>query len=79
MRDKKAWNKKLAKNARSLDLVMHWLDDYIDDVATDWETQKSAHQARKFLELAQYEMWNMQWWENKKQIDLHREAHDTKA
>jgi hypothetical protein len=58
---------------------MHWLDNYIDDAGTDWETKKSAHQARKFLELAQYEMWNMQWWENKRQVDLHREAHDTIA
>jgi hypothetical protein len=52
----------------------YWLTQFFDNPKTDWGTQKSAHQAVKFLELAQYEMWNMQWWDNSRQVKLHEEA-----
>jgi hypothetical protein len=59
--------------ARALDPLKKWLKK-IMDTKTDWGTQKSAHQAMRFLDLAQYEMWNMQYWENSRQINLHEHA-----
>jgi len=32
-----------------------------------WASQKSAHQALKLLEMAEYEMWNMGWMSKKEQ------------
>ena len=58
---------------KSCEPLKEWLEG-IANTETDWETQKSAHQAMKFLELAEYEMWNMQWWENSRQVNLHEHA-----
>jgi hypothetical protein len=46
----------------------------VNDNNLDWESQKSAHQALKFIELAEYEMWNMQYWTSEKQKQLYNEA-----
>lgn len=73
-KNRKHWNDKVKTNVEILDPIKKWLDT-ISKSKTDWETQKSAHQAIHFLELAQYEMWNMQWWENSQQVKLHKEAH----
>ena len=69
----KQWNDEVKAKVRALDPIKKWLEKNAD-TETDWGTQKSAHQAMKFLELAQYEMWNMQWWENAQQVKLHEKA-----
>jgi len=45
-----------------------------DDKDFDWASQKSAHQAMRYIELAMYEMWNLQYWKNKKQRDLWKKS-----
>jgi hypothetical protein len=72
-KSRKDWNDKVKAKAQSLDPLKIWLKGIID-TKSDWGTQKSAHQAMKFLELAQYEMWNMQWWGNSRQVKLHEDA-----
>ncbi len=71
---KKEWNKRINDEVKKLKDVKSWLKKHSKDKTNDWGTKKSAHQALKFLELAEYEMWNMQWWENSKQVDLHVKA-----
>jgi hypothetical protein len=74
---KKKWNDQVEGKVNSLNSAKTWLSRMINDPYNDWDTQKSAHQALKFLELAEYEMWNMQWWENKKQHELQEKAENT--
>ena len=68
------WNHDLATHIKSLAPVRKWLKKWIDDMDTDWESQKSAHQALKLLEMTEFEMWNMQWWKNKKEQSLYLKA-----
>ncbi len=60
----KRWKQSVSRTADKLEPVKSWLRQWIYDTDTDWYTQKAAHQALKFLELAEYEMWNMQYWDN---------------
>lgn len=73
----KNWNTNVARKVKALAPVKIWLTSLINDKTTDWGSQKSAHQALRLLEMAEYEMWNMQWWENKQQVRLDQEARDT--
>lgn len=73
LKSRKQWNDKVKTKAKLLDPLKKWLKG-IADTENDWGTQKSAHQAMRFLELAQYEMWNMQWWENARQVQVHEDA-----
>jgi hypothetical protein len=72
-KSRRQWNDDVKTEARALDPLKKWLKK-ITDTETEWGTQKSAHQAMRFLELAQYEMWNMQYWENSRQVDRHEHA-----
>lgn len=63
----KQWNRNVASNIRKLKPVKDWLEQWIDNKGTDWASQKSAHQALKLLEMAEYEMWNMGWMSKKEQ------------
>ena len=72
----KQWNPNVESNIRKLKPVKDWLERWIENKGTDWESQKSAHQALKLLEMAEYEMWNMQWWRNAKERKLYLQAED---
>ena len=69
------WNQKVTKTVDKLIPVKEWLATLIEDDTLDWGSQKAAHQALKFLELAEYEMWHLQYWENETQKRLHEKAH----
>lgn len=71
------WNRSVAQTVKKLEPVKKWLRTWMKDSDTDWESQKSAHQALKFLEMAEYEMWNMQYWTTPKQRRLYNQAEDT--
>ena len=70
------WNKDVAKQIRNLAPVKQWLNRWIENKATDWESQKSAHQALRLLDMAEYEIWNMQWFKNKNEQSLYHKAED---
>jgi hypothetical protein len=72
-KSREQWNDKVKAKVEVLDPLKEWLNDIVKS-ETDWGTQKSAHQAMRFLELAQYEMWNMQYWKNSRQVKLHEDA-----
>ena len=72
--EKKEFNRKVKKNVETLGKAKKWLKEMMFDKENDWASQKSAHQALRFIELAEYEMWNLQWWENRKQRELYLEA-----
>jgi hypothetical protein len=71
------WNQSVSDHVLALEPIKDWLRRWMRDDDVDWGTQKSAHQALRFLELAEYEMWNMQYWENTKQAALHEDAEKT--
>ena len=73
---KKEWNLKVEGNIRKLKPVKDWLGLWIDNKDTDWESQRSAHQALRLLEMAEYEILNMQWWRNAKERKLYLKAED---
>ncbi len=73
----KKWNQDVARQIKALEPVKRWLNKWVNDKDMDWDSQKSAHQAIKLVEMAEYEMWNLQWFENKKQKQLYNEAEDT--
>lgn len=73
-RQAKKWNGDVKKSIKGLDPTKKWLKKWIDNAYTDWESQKSAHQALRLLEMAQYEMWNMQYWQNSKEQKLYSAA-----
>jgi hypothetical protein len=70
------WNEDVAKQIKNLVPIKQWLNRWIEDKATDWESQKSAHQALKLLDMAEYEMWNMQWFKDKREQRLYHKAED---
>ena len=70
------WNKDVAKQIKSLAPVKQWLNRWIENKETDWESQKSSHQALRLLDMAEYEMWNMQWFRNKQEQALYRKAEE---
>lgn len=70
------WNKDVAKQIKSLAPVKQWLSRWIENKGTDWESQRSAHQALRLLDMAEYEMLNMQWFKDKKEQGLYRKAED---
>ena len=72
----KNWNDRVKNNVKKLGPVRTWLQGLIDDSNMDWESRKSAHHALKFLELAEYEMLNMQWWQDKSEQQLYFKAED---
>jgi hypothetical protein len=72
----KEWNNKVKMKVATLNKAKSWLEKMMVSQYNDWGSQKSAHQALKFLELAEYEMWNLQWF-NEKEIRDHRKAFDT--
>lgn len=72
----KQWNSNVESNIRKLKPVKDWLGQWIENKDTDWESQKSAHQALRLLEMAEYEMWNMQWWRDAKERKLYLKAED---
>ena len=71
------WNRDVESNIRKLRPVKQWLNRFIAHKQTDWESQKSAHQALKLLEMAEYEMWNMQWWQDRNERGLYLKAEKT--
>ena len=75
-KNRKQWNDEVRAKATALNPIIKWLEG-ITSAGTDWGTQKSAHQAMRFLELAQYEMWNMQYWQDSGQARLHEGAEKT--
>lgn len=77
-KSRKQWNEEVRAKAVALDPIKEWLEG-ITRTDTDWGTQKSAHQAMRFLELAQYEIWNMQYWESSRQVRLHEDAEKATA
>jgi hypothetical protein len=77
MRDAKVWNTEVAEKIDGLEESRKWLRRMVNDNDLDWESQKSAHQALKFIELAEFEMWNMQYWTTDKQKKLYNEGEDT--
>ena len=78
-KDAKKWNREVSGNVAALKRVRNWLGKEITGQDSDWETKKSAHQAFKFLELAEYEMLNMQWWKDSKERQLYLKAENTVA
>lgn len=72
----KRWNKDVKRRIDDLEPVKDWLRGCVADNDTDWESRKSAHQALKLIEMAQYEMWNMQWWKDQKERALYLIAED---
>jgi hypothetical protein len=70
------WNKDVAMQIKNLATVKQWLNRWIENKNTDWESQKSAHQALRLLDMAEYEMWNMQWWKNPNERVLYLNAED---
>jgi hypothetical protein len=68
------WNQDVERNIQKLGPVKRWLAQWIENKSTDWESQKSAHQAIKLIEMAEFEMWNMQWWKNAKEQKLYFKA-----
>ena len=48
-KSRKQWNDKVEAKVEVLDPLKEWLDDIVKS-ETDWGTQKSAHQAMRFLE-----------------------------
>ena len=75
----KNWNQDVTRNIRQLKPVMTWLGNQIGGKRTDWTSQKSAHQALRLLDMAEYEMWNMQYFENTRERRLYNEEEDTVA
>ena len=80
----KNWNKEVEDMANSLEPVKEWLNPFIEDPEDeenefDWASEKSAHAALKYLELAQYEIKSLMYWENKRQVELDRKANNTIA
>jgi hypothetical protein len=69
------WNNQVKKKVYTLKTAQSWLRRMKDSPNNDWESQKSAHQALRFLQLAEYEMWTMQWF-NEKELKDHRKAYD---
>lgn len=63
----KQWNSEVESQIKKLLPVRKWLQHCVNTASMDWESQKSAHQALKLLEMAEYEMWNMQWMSRKEQ------------
>jgi hypothetical protein len=70
------WNKDVALQIKSLETVKEWLNRWMENKNTDWESQKSAHQALRLLDMAEYEMWNMQWFKDKREQSLYHKAED---
>ena len=70
----KNWNRNVESNIRKLGPVKAWLARCIENKSTDWESQKSAHQALKLIEMAGFEMLNMQWFRNPKEQKLYLKA-----
>jgi len=68
------WNRDVERNIQKLGAVKRWLVRWIENKSTDWESQKSAHQAMMLIEMAEFEMWNMQWWRNGKEQKLYFKA-----
>ncbi len=75
----KQWNQQVDRAISRLTNTKSWLARFSVDPDTDWESQKSAHQALKFLELAEYEMLNMQYWWRAKEQKLYHVAEETVA
>ena len=75
----KQWNQQVDRAISRLTTTKSWLKQFSNDSGTDWESQKSAHQALKFLELAEYEMLNMQYWWRAKEQSLYLDAEKTVA
>lgn len=73
---KKEWNDEVESKINKIDAVVPWLKNIVedDDKYFEWDSQKSAHQAMKYLELAMFEMWNLQYWQNKKQRDMWKKS-----
>ena len=81
-KQEKAWNTEVDELANSLETAKEWLKPFIqspEENEFDWASEKSAHAALKYLELAQYEIWNLMYWENKRQVDLDRMSNETIA
>jgi hypothetical protein len=75
----KEWNREVDEHVAALAGVKNWLDKMTGHPDNDWAAKKSAHQALKFLELAEYEMWNMQCWESQQEYKLYIKGEDTVA
>ncbi len=72
MNERQKWNKKVKAKIKTIKSVLPWLMKIENDRDKyfDWESQKSAHKAVRFIELATWEMWSLQYFYNKKQRRL---------
>ena len=68
------WNRDVERQIKNFAPAKKWLARWINDKDTDWESQKSAHQALKLLEMVEFEIWNMQWWKSPKERALYLKA-----
>jgi hypothetical protein len=73
------WNEEVKEHVNGLQDLKRWLRSIINDKDTDWDSQKSAHQALKFLELAEYEMWNMEYFGSEGERGRYHEGEGTVA
>lgn len=76
MNPKQAWDKEVEDQIKKIESVIPWLRKIENDPDKyfEWESQKSAHQALRFIELAAWEMWSLQYYKNEKQQRLARQA-----
>lgn len=78
----KEWNVEVEQIVDSLTEAKAWLKGYLKNPEKnefDWASEKSAHTALKYLELAEYEIWSLMYWENEKQVHLDQIAGETIA
>ncbi len=81
MKERQSWNKKVERQIKTIESVLPWLEkiERDPDKDFDWHSQKSAHQAARFIELAAWEMWNLQYWSNKRQRRLWQKSTEDTA
>ena len=81
MNERQEWNEEVKAKIKTIESVVPWLKDIENDPDKyfEWDSQKSAHQAARFLELAMWEMSSLQYFQNKKQRRLWKESGEQTA
>ena len=53
MNERRKWNKEVEEKIKAIESLLPWLKDIENDLDKHfgWDSQKSAHQAARFLEL----------------------------
>lgn len=76
MNARQAWDKEVEDKIKIIESVLPWLRKIETDPDRyfEWDSQKSAHHALRFIDLAIWEMWNLQYYKNKKQQKLAKSA-----